>query len=85
MNVINRKLASGIFGALVMGALGFGVTNALASPQAPYPNCSMNDAEFCAAPYCTFENEVFCMEGCMATWGTSGRCDFWYGVKTCAC
>lgn len=47
----------------------------------------MNDPEFCEAPYCTWENDLWCAEGCRAVYGESyaGVCDYWYGMKTCTC
>jgi hypothetical protein len=48
MNAVNLKLVRGIFGALVVGALGFGATQALASPtQAEVDGCTEEQAQKC--------------------------------------
>jgi hypothetical protein len=61
MNIVNLRLARGTFGALVVGALGFGATQALASPTQ-------------AAGYkCTYWQDMQCQNYC-ASRGMSGRC-----------
>ncbi|HEY0016126.1 MAG TPA: hypothetical protein VGC13_07390 [Longimicrobium sp.] len=86
MRLEHRVFARRIFGSLMAGAIGFGATQAFAAPTSN-PGCSMNDPEFCEAPYCTWENDFWCAEGCRDAWGEgyTGACDYWYGMKTCAC
>ena len=49
MNAVNPKLVRGMFGALVVGALGFGATQALASPvPAAFDGCSEKQEQACA-------------------------------------
>ena len=61
---MNPRLARGIFGALVVGALGFGATQALASPAQP------------AFDGCTEQQEQACVDSCKRSWGplATGSC-----------
>ena len=46
----NLKLVRGVFGALVVGALGFGVTQVVASPAtAPRAFCNLTQRQACRA------------------------------------
>lgn len=73
MNSVNLKLARGILGALVVGALGFGATQALASPtQAGWPY-----------GWCTEEEQTMCDNFCAPS-GGRGRCTN-FGVWHCEC
>lgn len=72
-----RVLGRGLFGGLVVSALGFGATQALASPtvSASSNSCSKGDA-------------WACIYGCKEEFGSdyAGRCstDIW-GHVTCDC
>ena len=69
-----RKLFHGVFGALVVGALGFGAKEAFAVEG------SLSDE-----PYCTSEDSAYCLEGCWELYGRPGSCDFYVDMKWCNC
>jgi hypothetical protein len=69
-----RKVFHGVFGALVVGALGFGASEAFAVEG------SLSDE-----PYCTYGDYEYCMDGCWENFGRSGSCQFFYGIKMCNC
>jgi hypothetical protein len=64
MKAVNLKLVRGIFATLVVGALGFGATQALASPTRP------------AFDGCTEQQEQACVDSCKRSWGplATGSC-----------
>ncbi|HEU0077961.1 MAG TPA: hypothetical protein VFQ76_09960 [Longimicrobiaceae bacterium] len=71
-----RKVFRGVFNALMLGALGLGATQALASPAAP------------AAAYCTREEAAECNWACQEALGPSyrGRCTKTsIGTVSCQC
>ena len=75
MNAVNLKLARGIFAALVVGAFGFGATQALASPvQAAYYGCTEWEAQACT-------------DSCVAEHGplASAKCYDFGGGPYCSC
>lgn len=72
-----RVLGRGILGGLVVAALGFGVTQALASPGAQRD-----------AAYCTREDAAACSAECQEALGAGwrGRCTTnSLGQKSCEC
>lgn len=73
MNAVNLKLVRGIFGALVVGALGFGATQALASPvRAAVFGCTATQQQQCQN-YCGLR-------------GAQGYCSsFGLGGYDCVC
>jgi hypothetical protein len=74
MKALNLKLVRGTLGALVVGALGFGAAQALASPvQAAYYGCTEWDAQACT-------------DSCVAAYGpyARGRCTN-FGIYDCQC
>ena len=71
---MNLRLARGIFGTLVGGALGFGATQALAAPaQAAFYGCTSWQAQQCQ-DYCTSTYGL----------GSKGRCTN-FGMLQCQC
>ena len=71
-----RRVSQGVFNALMLGALGFGATQALASPAAP------------AAAYCTREEAGECNVACQEALGPSyrGKCTKTsIGTVSCQC
>ena len=76
MRSATRKLYRRTFGALVAGALGFGVTQAVAGP-APAP----------AAERCTAEMHAMCDENCINEGRPGGYCTVppSLGVTVCKC
>lgn len=77
MQATNHKLVRSAFGALVLGALGFGASQALASPASP-----------AAAAYCTREEAAECSLACMEAAGPDyrGRCTKTsFGTISCQC
>ncbi len=71
---MNLKLARGIFGALVVGALGFGTTQALASP-----------VKAAAGGECFYYQEQMCQDYCAYNFGAQGRCSRLGGSYDCQC
>lgn len=74
----NRKLLRGAFNALMLGAIGFGASEALASPAEAAP----------AAGYCTREEAAECTFACQQALGSSyrGRCTKTsIGTVSCQC
>ncbi|HEX2190422.1 MAG TPA: hypothetical protein VHG51_16050 [Longimicrobiaceae bacterium] len=74
MNAVHPELARRVFGAMVVGALAFGGTQALASPVQ-------------AAVYgCTQWEEQMCNDSCVYAYGplAKGRCTN-FGMYHCQC
>lgn len=72
-----RSLGRGVFAAALLGALGFGASQALASPGAARE-----------AAYCTREEAAECNFACQEALGTGwrGRCTKTaYGQVSCQC
>lgn len=57
-----RKAFQGVLGALVVGALGFGASQALAAPAAA-----------ASADYCTRQDQSVCLDYCYDTYGEGYR------------
>jgi hypothetical protein len=73
----STKVSRGVFGALMIGALGFGATQVMAAPAA---------AE--SGAYCTREDAAQCTLDCQAALGSGwrGRCTVnSLGQKSCQC
>lgn len=73
----SRFLGRGLFGGLVVAALGFGATQALASPAAP-----------AAAGTCSKGDAWACIYGCKEEFGSdyAGQCSVdSFGHVTCHC
>ena len=72
-----RVLGRGLFAAVLLGALGFGTTQALASPAAAK-----------AAHYCTRQDQSVCLNYCYDTYGEGyrARCyKDYFGFIDCEC
>lgn len=71
-----RKVIQGVFNALALGALGFGATQALASPAAAK-----------AADYCTRQDQSVCWNYCYDNYGEEyrARCYKYNGFIDCEC
>jgi hypothetical protein len=71
----NLKLVHGVFGALVVGSLGFGATQALATPDtAPQ-----------AALFCNFTQRQACMADCADEGKSFVSCSVSGGSVNCVC
>lgn len=72
-----RVLGRGVFAAALLGALGFGATQALASPAAAT-----------AADYCTRQDQSVCWNYCYDTYGEESRARCFkddFGFIVCEC
>lgn len=77
MRSLTARVFQGAFGALVVGALGFGATQAAATPGAARD-----------ATYCTREDVAECGAACQEALGPGwwGRCTTYsLGQKSCQC
>ena len=70
----NLKLVRGIFGALVVGSLGFGARQAFASPTVA-----------AATERCTMLDRQSCNDGCFFAGWSGGRCVVVDKIKDCQC
>lgn len=68
------KLGRGIFAALVAGTLGFGATQAFASPAAPAGT----------QWWCTAYEEQWCDDTCVEMGASHGECTY-FGTLYCKC
>ena len=75
MNTANLTLTRGIFGALFVGALGFGATQAFASPV---------QAAAASQEWCTAYEQEECQAYCEYIGASQGRC-YYYGFRYCEC
>lgn len=76
MRSSTARVFQGAFGALVVGALGFGATQALASPATT------------EAASCTRQDQAVCLDYCFETYGPGyrARCyKEWTGHVDCEC
>jgi hypothetical protein len=73
MNSSNWKFIRLILALCFVGLVGVGTDEALANLS--------------EGPSCTFEDEIYCLEGCQAAYGENywGGCEPWYETKICAC
>lgn len=69
-----RKLFRIVFGTLVVGALGFGASQAVAEP-----------VPAAATERCTSEMHSDCRGNCIAEGYLGGRCIVQWGVTMCEC
>lgn len=69
-----RKVFRGVFGALVVGAPGFGAGQAVAEP-----------ASLATTERCTSGMHSACRENCIAEGSSGGRCIVQGGVTMCEC
>ncbi len=69
-----RVIGRGLFGGLVVAALGFGASQAVAEPVPAAEN-----------ERCTSETHSMCRENCIAEGSEGGRCIVQWGVTMCEC
>lgn len=70
-----RKVSRGILGALVVGALGFGATQALASPAAAAREMCTKDERMTCHNYCNSLYGSGWLGECTSTeWGVDCQC-----------
>ena len=70
----NLRLVRGIFGALVVGTLGFGASQALASP-----------APAATLPFCTASQRQACVDNCRDEGKSNARCTTQGSQIICEC
>lgn len=73
MEWVSRKVARGMFGALVVGSLGFGATQALAAPTQSVANRT-----------CNLYQEQACRDFC-ARYSAQSRCTSFGSTYDCQC